>query len=99
MSSLQIHSGEIFLEISEASDKVATIAAAFGSVEVHPFLDDFGGARPIAAPALEFTISSDPEESNQKIVFNFRVLGLADIDALRRYCEMAIEHSKSGYLK
>ena len=98
MSFLTINTGEMFLEIENSAGDSVTVPASMGVMEVKMFLDDSGGESPIDIPALEFTIATDPEDLRENFTFNFRILRLADIDALRRYCEMTIAHAENGYL-
>ncbi|WP_208281689.1 hypothetical protein [Massilia oculi] len=101
MSSLEIHCLEVILQIEKSSGESATIGsgAESGSVTFFPYSDTAGGISQVPLPALDITVASDHEDTSERVTLNFKIMGRADIDALRRYCEMALDHFEKGFLE
>lgn len=101
MSSLEIQCLEVILEIEKSSGEHANIGSGTetGKVTFFPYSGTLGAANPFPLPALDITVESDHEDTSERVTLNFKIMGRADIDALRRYCEMALDHFEKGFLE
>lgn len=79
---------EMYIGISEVETHLNTAENhGSGRLRVNAFMND-------EIPSISLSIS----KGRRTEIADFYIDGEADIDALRRYCEMALAHFKSGIL-
>lgn len=76
-----------------------TVGSGVGQMTVSGILEGMCGADGAVIdggwPELRFLINDDEDEAH---LIGFEITSIEDIDALRRYCEMVLEHHKQGVL-